>query len=188
MPLFKNHPTPANEPAPVAEAPARKGSMFSRRRSLSPAADPATDANANNATSPSRRNFFGRSGRASLDGNGNANGDAALARNGSVASGNGNDSVRSGRSGPGFFGRTTNFDVHNDPTILAAREKVTNAERAETEADRALVAARAMVREARDHVKFLEREAAAEAKRAQQKQAASNDVSKSAAGLGRHGT
>ncbi|KAJ7661694.1 hypothetical protein B0H17DRAFT_1094264 [Mycena rosella] len=45
---------------------------------------------------------------------------------------------------------------------MAAREKVTTAERAEADADKALLQARAMVREARDHVRFLEREAAEE--------------------------
>ncbi|KAJ7121288.1 hypothetical protein C8R43DRAFT_76514 [Mycena crocata] len=178
MPLFKSHPPPANEP--VVETPTHKGGMFSRRRSLSPAPAPATDPN-HPANSPNRRGFFGRGGRGSLDG---AERDDHLARNGSVMSGS--NSVRSG--GSSFFGgRTNNFDVHKDPTILAAREKVTLAERAESEADRALVQARAMVKEARDHVRFLEKEAAEEHKRAKAKQAVSNDVSRSAAGLGRHG-
>ncbi|KAJ7141302.1 hypothetical protein C8R44DRAFT_726924 [Mycena epipterygia] len=181
MPLFKSQPAPANEPAPATDTSARKGSMFTRRRSLSPAADPATDPNhpANNNNN-ARRGFFGR-GRASLD-SGADRDDASLARNGSVMSG--------GSGGSGFFGGrgANNFNVHKDPTIMAAREKVTSAENAEAEADRALMQARAMVREARDHVRFLEREAAAEAKRAKAKQAVSNDVSKSASGLGRHGT
>jgi len=86
-----------------------------------------------------------------------------------------------------FFARNNNFNVHKDPTIIAAREKVTFAEKAEAEADRALAAARNMVREARDHVRFLEKEAAEEQKRARAKQAVANDVSKSARGLGRHG-
>ncbi|KAJ7497769.1 hypothetical protein FB451DRAFT_1121511 [Mycena latifolia] len=143
MPLFKSHPPPTNEPDPVVDSPTRKGSMFSRRRSLSPVDDPAT--NPNHPANANRRG--------------------------------------------GFFGnRANNFNLHKDPTIIAAREKVTSAEQAEAEADRALLQARAMVREAKDHVRFLEREAAAEAKRAQAKQAVSNDVSKSASGLGRHGT
>lgn len=158
MPLFKSHPAPAPEPEPVVDNTARKGSMFSRRRSTSPVPQPANDP-VNN--SPARRGFFGRSGRGSLDnGDPNVREDNRIARNGSVMSGG--DSVRSGRSGPGFFGRTTNNDVHNDPTILAAREKVSSAEQAEADADRALLQARAMVKEARDHVRFLEREAAAE--------------------------
>jgi hypothetical protein len=47
-----------------------------------------------------------------------------------------------------------------DPSIIAARERVMNAESAEKDADRALVAARAAVKEAREHIKRLEREAA----------------------------
>jgi len=41
-------------------------------------------------------------------------------------------------------------------------KKTVTAEKAETEADRALLQARDMVREAKDHVRFLEREAAEE--------------------------
>jgi len=50
----------------------------------------------------------------------------------------------------------------DDPSILAARERVISAEAAEREADKALINARAAVREAREHVKRLEREAAEE--------------------------
>lgn len=50
-------------------------------------------------------------------------------------------------------------DRHQDSTILAARQKVTDAEGAEKDADRALIQARSMVREAREHVDILEREA-----------------------------
>ncbi|KAF7361694.1 hypothetical protein MVEN_00512900 [Mycena venus] len=164
MPLFKSHP----EPEPVAEPPARKGSIFSRNhRSASP--EPVYNTTNNNHN----RGFFSR--RRSSD-------------DSSLGQGSGN-SVRSGtsnRAGGGFFGGN-NFNVHKDPTVLAAREKLSIAEKAEAEADRALLAARAMVREAKDHVRFLEREAAEEHKRAKAKQAVANDVSRSAAGLGRHG-
>ena len=47
----------------------------------------------------------------------------------------------------------------NEPSILAARQKVADAENAERDADAALVQARAAVREARHHVQVLEREA-----------------------------
>ncbi|KAK7005926.1 PALP domain-containing protein [Favolaschia claudopus] len=124
--------------------------------------------------------IFSRKGRGSLDSNGNGNGAAGVNRSGSVASGG---------SGGFFFSRgTQNFDVHKDPTVLAAREKLKHAENAEAAADRALLQARAMVREAKDHIRVLEREAIEEAKRAKAKQAISNDVSKSASGLGRHGS
>jgi hypothetical protein len=49
-----------------------------------------------------------------------------------------------------------------DASITAARQRVAGAEAAEREADRALMQARAAVREAREHVKRLEREAAEE--------------------------
>jgi hypothetical protein len=87
------------------------------------------------------------------------------------------------RSGGGLFGRhrttdpavnhptTTNTNGHHgglfhrnaeDPSILAARERVMSAEAAERDADRALNNARIAVKEARGHVKRLEREAAEE--------------------------
>lgn len=49
--------------------------------------------------------------------------------------------------------------LEDDPSISGAREKVTDAENAEKEADRALDEARQRVRLARQHVKNLEREA-----------------------------
>lgn len=51
---------------------------------------------------------------------------------------------------------------HEDPSIQAAREQVGRAEAAEREADKALMAARRAVKEAREHVKRLEKEAAEE--------------------------
>ncbi|KIP06532.1 hypothetical protein PHLGIDRAFT_90806, partial [Phlebiopsis gigantea 11061_1 CR5-6] len=83
-------------------------------------------------------------------------------------------------------GRGTS-DPRNDPTIRGARQKVADAETSEREADRALGLARAAVREAREHVKILEREALEDARRAKAKQAEAKTVSKSARGLGRHG-
>jgi hypothetical protein len=47
-----------------------------------------------------------------------------------------------------------------DPSITAARDRVIGAEAAERDADKALLMARSAVREARDHVKRLEKEAA----------------------------
>jgi hypothetical protein len=51
---------------------------------------------------------------------------------------------------------------HEDASIVAAREQVVAAEQAENQADKALMASRRAVVEARDHVKRLEREAAEE--------------------------
>jgi hypothetical protein len=48
---------------------------------------------------------------------------------------------------------------NGDPSINAARQKVADAEAAEREADKALMAARASVREAKQQVKNLEKEA-----------------------------
>lgn len=64
------------------------------------------------------------------------------------------ESTSRGSTLSGLFSRND-----RDPTILAARQKVTDAENAEKEADRALLKARAMVKEAREHVKILEKEA-----------------------------
>ncbi|KAF5380221.1 hypothetical protein D9757_008242 [Collybiopsis confluens] len=91
------------------------------------------------------------------------------------------------RSGGLFGGRFGNGFPHNDPTIMSAREKVSDAEESEKAADRALQAARASVKAAKDHVKFLEKEAEDDAHRARLKQAEAKVVSKSARGLGRHG-
>lgn len=55
------------------------------------------------------------------------------------------------------MGRSNRLD--DDPSIRGAREKVTDAENAEKEADRALNEARQRVRLARQHVKGLEHEA-----------------------------
>jgi hypothetical protein len=76
-----------------------------------------------------------------------------------------------------------NSDV--DPSIIAARERVMTAEKAEVDADRALDAARIRVREAREHVKRLEAEAAEDARRAKIKQHQAREVSKRGQGLGR---
>ena len=83
--------------------------------------------------------------------------------------------------------------------------QVADAETAERDADRALMQARQAVKDARDHVKFLEQEAAEEcvlfvcvilkedtdisnsARRAKAKQAEAKVINKSAKHLGRHG-
>lgn len=61
------------------------------------------------------------------------------------------------------------------------------AETAEREADRALLAARGSVREAREHVRRLELEAEEEARRAKIKQSQARDISKRGKQLGRFG-
>lgn len=86
-------------------------------------------------------------------------------------------------SGGGLFHR--NHNNHEDPSIVAARERVLSAEAAERDADRALVQARAAVREAREHIKIIEHEAAEEARLAKIKQKNARDISKRAKPLGR---
>jgi hypothetical protein len=86
-----------------------------------------------------------------------------------------------------FFRRPSSTNQSNDPSIMAAREKVAGAVALEKDADQALIQARSAVKEAREHVKILEREAATDAKRAKAKQLAAEDISKHALSLGRHG-
>jgi len=76
---------------------------------------------------------------------------------------------------------------NEDPSIASARQRVMSAEAAEREADKALVAARAAVRNARDEVKRLELEAAEEARLAKIKQGQAASLSKRGNALGRHG-
>ncbi|CAK5281615.1 unnamed protein product [Mycena citricolor] len=170
MPLFKSHPAGPDPvvAAAVSHPPRKGGGFFSRQRSPTP--EPIA-----HQPAPSR-GFFARR-RSSEDSSlgGRSSGSDHLARTASLRTSN---SRATGRKP---------FDVHKDPTIIAAKEKVVTAEKAEAAADAALNQARAMVREAKDHVRFLEREAAEEQKRARAKQAIANDVSKSARGLGRHG-
>ncbi|KAK0476731.1 hypothetical protein IW261DRAFT_1566806 [Armillaria novae-zelandiae] len=94
-----------------------------------------------------------------------------------------------GRRHGRFFGgaRRSSNEHGNNPTILAARQKVKDASNAERDADLALSQARNSVKEAREHVKNLEREAREGTKRAKVKQAESEVVSKTARALGRHG-
>lgn len=74
---------------------------------------------------------------------------------------------------------------YEDPSITAARERVTAAEQAERDADIALQQARLSVRDARDHVNRLVAEAEAEAKAARLKQGQAQDLGRRAKPLGR---
>lgn len=86
--------------------------------------------------------MFSRNGRSSVD-------------SGSSSSPNGGS-----RSGGGFLGlgRNKNY-LDNDPSIVGARQKIADAERAERDADEALRQARIRTNEARETIKILEREA-----------------------------
>ncbi|KAL7621494.1 hypothetical protein AAE478_008817 [Parahypoxylon ruwenzoriense] len=81
-------------------------------------------------------------------------------------------------------GNSTNPDV--DPSIVQTREHMMRAESAESDADRALEAARVRVRETHVEVKRLGLEAAEEARRAKVKQYHAREVSKRGKQLGRH--
>lgn len=71
-----------------------------------------------------------------------------------------------------------------DPSIRAAHERVVSAEAAEREADKALAHARAMVKDAREQVRRLEKEAAEDARLAKIKQKEASAISKRAGKLG----
>ncbi|KIW91678.1 uncharacterized protein Z519_07646 [Cladophialophora bantiana CBS 173.52] len=126
----------------------------------------------NSADGSPRRGFFSRHRSSSAS---SADLDSHNRRHGSNKLSHG-----STRSSGGLFHRN-----HEDPSIIAAREQVLSAENAEREADRALVQARAAVREAKDRVKMLEREAEEEARLAKIKQHQAKDISKRAKPLGR---
>lgn len=143
MPLFSHrNPEPASQPPPPAPEPTsqgRSGSIFRRSRE-EPAAPPnIPPAQQNSSSTPFGSIFGGR--RSSIERD-----------NASIASTNSGSVLHRGRNSP----------PNQDPTIRAARQKVFDAEHAERAADEALLQARSAVREARDHVKVLEREAEAE--------------------------
>ncbi|KAF2127393.1 hypothetical protein P153DRAFT_358985 [Dothidotthia symphoricarpi CBS 119687] len=73
-----------------------------------------------------------------------------------------------------------------DPSIAAATHSLRQAEVAERDADRALFVAKNAVREAREHVRRLEREAAEEARLAKIKQGEAKALGKKGRALGRH--
>lgn len=88
-------------------------------------------------------------------------------------------SVSPRRSGGGLLHRGS-----GDPSIRDAHDRVKNAEVAEREADKALIHARNVAKDAREQVKRLEREAAEDARMAKIKQKESRAISKRAGKLG----
>ena len=146
MPLFGHRSSePVNQPPPPAPEPTgngRSGSIFRRSRE-EPAAPPpppnVPPAQQNPNNTPFGSIFGNRRSSVERD-------------NASIASTNSGSVLHRGRNSP----------PNQDPAIRNARQKVFDAEHAERAADEALLQARAAVREARDHVKILEREAEAE--------------------------
>ncbi|CAG7854653.1 SubName: Full=Uncharacterized protein {ECO:0000313/EMBL:CCA70506.1} [Serendipita indica DSM 11827] len=185
MPLFKS--SHATEPAvaPVNEAPpTRSRSIFSRRHPADPAVAPTTATSptskrtsVDGTTSPTTRTgLFGRRRRSSSSLSSSDTSSRRARKNHNAAA--------AGTAGAttGFFGGSR----MKDPTLDAARGKVRAAELAEKEADKALMAARAAVVDARRHVEILEREANEQARLAQQKIAAARGIKSDAGHLGRH--
>ncbi|KAF8610081.1 hypothetical protein BDV93DRAFT_601147 [Ceratobasidium sp. AG-I] len=91
----------------------------------------------------------------------------------------------------GFFGMggsraSGDHTLDRDPSVIAAREKLVAAEKAERDADRALELARRAVLEARTHCKSLETQAAEEARMAKARRTEARSLGKRAGGLGRH--
>jgi len=75
---------------------------------------------------------------------------------------------------------------HEDASISSARDQIFRAEEAEREADKALYQAKVAVREARERMKVLEKEAAEEARLAKIKQNQAKAIGKRGKALGRH--
>ncbi|KIM30474.1 hypothetical protein M408DRAFT_15475 [Serendipita vermifera MAFF 305830] len=189
MPLFRSSRAPVDPvdtaPAPVApvdDVPARRGSLFSRRRRVaSPVGTTSTTRTGSRystdgvspTTRTERRGLFGRRRSSS-----SSSSDLSDRRRRGVFGG----TAAGTTAGTGFFGSSR----LRDPTLDAARGKVNAAELAEREADKALVAARSAVVEAKRHVQILEDEANAQAKLAQQKVLAARGIKGDASHLGRH--
>jgi len=104
----------------------------------------------------------------------------------STSSDRSSNSRRTGRSGTGLFGKKRR-SIDQDPSIINARQKVSAAEQAEKDADRALIEARKQVQLAREHVNTLGQEAGEDARLAKLKQAEAKVINKTAKSLGRHG-
>ena len=139
MPLFSSRRNNTSSTVPPVTPPSRRRGIISRR-SRSP--DYAED----------------RSGSSLSRSQGSY-------RSGSSRSNEGHAERRS----RGLFGRRRRsspsdrkVNLARDQTLLTVRSKVADAEAAERSADSALNAARSAAREAKDHVKMLEREAADE--------------------------
>ncbi|KAJ7364409.1 hypothetical protein DFH08DRAFT_930346 [Mycena albidolilacea] len=213
MPLFQSHPAPA--PPPPPPPPARTGFFSSLRTPASTASGnsdyrsatshPAHD---NDAASVRSGFFFGRrrsaeslasvqttqttqtkhsrfstsSSRTSTPPTSPDTRTTTLRKSASLRS-SGGSSLLSRFASPTAGTGTP----HKDPSVLAARDKIARAAEAEAEADRAVLHARARVRDAMESVKELEGEAEGEAKRAKAKGVVARLVGRDAGRLGRHG-
>jgi len=191
MPLLGRRTVEDKETQPAS----RKHILF--RRSPSPL---GSDIDANNASQRGATFFHRR--RASTSDNGHANrrrssdeGRHSKSMNGASESPGGTKPLKRssarGTSFSGFFRRgigssAAKVALDKDPTIIAARQKVSDAEAAEQEAVRALRDAMMAANEARDQSKMLEKEARHEAAIARAKQAEAKVVRKTTRNLGKH--
>lgn len=174
MGLFSRHADPATQPAPqrqpAYEEPPKKHGLFSRH--AEPAHQPVQPAY---EEPPRKHGLFGSRHQSP--------GRAPSAATRSTRSSSLSSSPdRTGRRSGGLLHRNRD---EMDPSIIEARERVMGAEHAEREADRALMAARASTREAREHVRRLELEAKEDARLAKIKQHHAKEVSKRGKQLGR---
>jgi hypothetical protein len=84
-----------------------------------------------------------------------------------------------------LLGRNRNNNDMDDPSIVAARERVHMAEQAEADAERALLHARETVADAKQHVRNLEIEAQEDERRARVKAEQAKELGKLGGKLGR---
>jgi hypothetical protein len=161
MPLFghRTTETTATTPDPPVE---QRSSMFSRRSD--PVEEQEVPSESRNGSRPFHRNsmFSRRSDPVEEQdvANESRNGSRPFHRNSMFSRRSDpveeQDVANESRTGSRLFHR------NEDSSITAARHRIGAAEAAERDADRALMQARAAVRQAREHVKILEREAAEE--------------------------
>ncbi|KAI9507487.1 hypothetical protein F5148DRAFT_1204773 [Russula earlei] len=175
MSLFSRRPkaSPPSGPAPsTTSSGRRRGTRSSSTRSTGHAEDRSRSPSLE-SPEHSRRN-----------GNGHSRFDD---------SGGGGGGSRFGILSRGLFRRRRpltserELDLANDQSLVKARSKVADAETAERAADAALHAARKAVREAKDQVKALDREAIDDVKIAKMKRAEVKNVRRDVRNLGRHG-
>ncbi|KDQ21177.1 hypothetical protein BOTBODRAFT_168506 [Botryobasidium botryosum FD-172 SS1] len=163
MPLFASR-TANQEPADSRHGHTNAATDNSRRRSLfSKDPTPAQQAQAQRDASPTKRGFFSK---------------GSNSRNAAQEQENNHNS---GHFGTNTFGMRTS----KDPSIAAARQKVSKAEESERAAQRALQEAKGHLEEARNHVGRLENEAQEEAKQAQRKADEIKGMRKNVNGLGK---
>lgn len=173
-----------SKPTPPARG-RRAGGLFARNRSVSPPPTPSAASDyhsARSSTSSSGSSFFFPRRRASAD---------TLRSSVTTASTRTTDTTRTAGTADThksrLFGVLKKNNAETDPRVRMAREKIAAATEAEAEADRALLHARARVRDAMQHIKVLEEEANNEVMRAEAKQTEAKLFSKRSRVLGRHG-